>query len=292
MVGLCNFSKKGSGVMRRVLLLPVVIIFLYLATFVYVDKVMQNCAPRLQTAPPLKLLQAVGGYLHQITAEIIFVKTGVFLGGANIKPDEHEMEISQNLSTAVLLYPDFIDPYYYTESFLAPISKQSAEAANTILEKGIDTYPHNFVFLFFHAFNYYRYLNDPLSAAKAFQKASTISGAPPMFAHLAAVFSASGGDIAAGLLMLKIMEKGETNSIAKKRYQVEIQDYDKALNVVKAISSYQKKHNAPPETLEDLVPHELNELPKLSKFFAFQWNGTKLSLTRPTRKKKLKEKMP
>ncbi len=271
--------------MRKVLLLPVVIIFLYLVTFVYVDKVMQNSAPKLQTAPPVKLLQAVGGYLHQITAEILFVKTGVFLGGANVKPGEHEMAISQNLSTIVALYPEFIDPYYYTESFLAPISKQSAKAANNILEKGIDTYPRNFVFLFFHAFNYYRYLNDPLSAAKAFQNASTISGAPPMFAHLAAVFSASGGDIAAGLLMLKIMEKGETNTIAKKRYQVEIQDYEKALNVEKAILSYHKKHHAPPKALEDLVPHELKELPKLSDFFEFKWEGNKLSLTRPTKKR-------
>lgn len=271
--------------MRRGLLLPFVIIFLYLVIFAYVDKVMQDSRPELQTAPPLKLLQAVGGYLHQITAEILFVKTAVFLGRGNIKPNEHEVAIAQNLFTTVLLYPDFIDPYYYSESFLAPISKRSAKVANIILEKGIDTYPRNFVFLFFHGFNYYRYLNDPLSAAKAFQKASSISGAPPMFAHLAAVFAASGGDIAAGLIMLKIMEKGETNIITKQRYQVEIKDYEKALIVEKAISSYQNNHHASLKTLEDLVPNELKELPKLSKFFEFQWDGKKLSLIRPTRKK-------
>ena len=43
-------------------------------------------------------------------------------------------------------------------------------------------------------------MNEPLKGAEAFAEAAKLPEAPPMFGHLAALLSAKGGDIAAGLI--------------------------------------------------------------------------------------------
>ena len=144
-------------------------LLLYGVSFTCLDRKMHNRPAELQPSPPLKLLQVTSGFLKQITAEMLFVKTSVFLGGvkAGIDAAEYETVLAQNLKTMTSLYPEFTDPYFFTESFLAPISEYSAEEANAILRIGIETFPDNFIFRFFYAFNYYRYLNKPLLAANA-----------------------------------------------------------------------------------------------------------------------------
>jgi len=244
---------------------------------------MQDRPVKLQQPPPLKLLQVTSGYLKQITAEMLFVKASVFLGGVKpgAKPEEYETALAKNLHTMTSLYPEFTDPYFFTESFLATISEYSAEEANTILKIGIKTFPNNFVFHFFYAFNYYRYLNKPLLAAKAFEEGAKRKDAPPLFAHLAAIFSGHGGNLNGGLIMLQSMLQGEDNETVRKRYIEEIKLFEKAITVENAIIAYKKDNKKPPQQLQDLVPDYLSNLPVIQERFTLVYEPPNLYLKRP-----------
>jgi tetratricopeptide (TPR) repeat protein len=258
-------------------------ILVYGLAFSILDHTFQNRDVHLQPALPAKIQQVASGYLSQITSEILFIKTSVFLGG--VKPGTpattYAEPLANNFEVMTSLYPEFIDPYLFNQSFLAPISQESAQRANAILNTGIKTFPNNFVLRFFYAFNYYSYLNEPLKAAKAFEDAATLPDAPPMFGHLAALFSAQGGNITAGLVMLQAMLAAEQNEVVRERYQQEIETFEKALTVEKAIFSYTKRYHSPPEKLEDLVPEYLKYLPEIQHNFILIYEPPILRLERP-----------
>jgi len=258
-------------------------ILVYGLAFSILDHTVQNRNVQLQPALPAKFQQVASGYLRQIVSEILFIKTSVFLGG--VKPGTPETtyaeSLAHNFEVMTSLYPEFIDPYYFNQSFLAPISLESARRANTIHQTGIEIFPNNFVLHFFYAFNYYRYLNEPLRAAKAFEDAAALPDAPLMFGHLAALFSAEGGDITAGLVTLKTMLAAEQNEVVRERYQQEIEIFEKALTVERAVSSYTKKYHIPPEKLEDLVPEHLEQLPEIQNNFILIYEPPLLRLERP-----------
>lgn len=207
--------------------------------FILLDQRLQDRPVELQLPPPLQFLQATTGYLRQITAVMLFIRTSVFLGGvqAGVDKRDYETALSQNLKTMTSLYPEFIDPYFFTQSFLTHISKYSAEEAIAILETGIKTFPEDFTLRFFHAFTYFRYLNAPLKAAEAFEEAAKIKDAPPFFARLAAIFSGHGGNLSAGLTMLQILLQGEYNEVVRERYIEEISLFEKAITVENAIAA-------------------------------------------------------
>ena len=267
--------------LRSLILLSFILI--YGLAFLILDHTFQNRNVQLQPVLPAKLQQVASGYLSQIVSEILFIKTSVFLGGVKpgIPATSYAEPLANNFEVMTSLYPEFIDPYFFSQSFLAPISQESARRANTILNTGIKTFPDNFMFRFFYAFNYYRYLNEPLKAAKAFEDAAALPDAPPMFGHLAALFSAEGGNITAGLVTLKTMLAAEQNEGVRERYQQEIETFEKALTVERAVSSYTKKHHTPPEKLADLVPEYFEQLPEIQNNFILIYEPPLLRLERP-----------
>ncbi len=260
----------------------VMVVLLYIGMFLPLDKSYQNRAEQLTHAPPVEFQRVVSGYLRQLVAELLFVKSSVFLGGVRpgVPVATYVKPLTSNFEVMTSLYPEFLDPYYYSQSYLTSISPESARSANRILEVGITIYPEDHILRFFHAFNYFRYLDEPLKAAKAFQDASNLPGAPPMFGHLAALFSAKGGNISAGLITLKAMLAVEKNKIVIARYRHEIQIFEKALKVNDAISLYVNKYQIPPDQLNDLVPEFLEQLPAIEYGFELIYEPPSLRLER------------
>lgn len=283
MACLSSVSTAGPEVMMLRSFILLSFILAYGGAFSVLDHTFQNRNVQLQPALPAKLQQVASGYLSQIVSEILFIKTSVFLGG--VKPGTPETTyaepLANNFEVITSLYPEFIDPYFFSQSYLAPISQESARRANTILQTGIKTFPDNFILRFFYAFNCYSYLDEPLKAAKAFEDAAAFPDAPPMFGHLAALFSAKGGNITAGLVTLKTMLAAEQNEVVRERYQQEIETFEKALTVEKAVFLYTKKYHTPPEKLEDLVPEYLEQLPEIQNNFILIYEPPLLRLERP-----------
>lgn len=243
----------------------------------------------LEYALPANFYKVAAGYIKQLTAEVLFIRTSVFLGGVRpgTSPLTYADTLGNNFEVMSQLYPRFIDPYYFCQGFLPHISSESAAKANTILETGVLAYPDDYILRFFYGSNFFLSMNEPLKASRAFAKAAVLPGAPAMFAHLAALLSAKGGDIAAGLISLKTMLAAEKDEVVRTRYQEEIGIFEQALDVQKALDAYANKYGAAPKTLEQLVPEFLPKLPEIKDSFILVYDPPTLHLQRPDRTKKL-----
>lgn len=259
----------------------------YCAVFLVQERLFKETITDLTPIPSYQLLKATTGFLHQLTAEILFIKTAVFLGGVSseVAPSSYAPVLAHNYRQITLLYPEFIDPYYYTQAYLPNIDNESTKAANEILSTGIVTYPNSIILRLFKGNNYFLYLDEPLAAANVFQEASKLSDAPPIFGHLAAILSAQGGNLYAAALSLQVMIKAEENEIVRKRYQGELEMFQQAIQVQAAVGRYYAAMGYYPNTLDALVPVYLASLPAFGTAFELVWESPQVKLRRPEPKK-------
>jgi hypothetical protein len=270
------------------------LILLYGFIFSAQEQKNQDRDVSLEIALPVNFHKIAAGYLKQLAAEMLFIKTSVFLGGLRpgTPPDGYADALGNNFAVMTSLYPRFIDPYYFCQGFLPPISPEAAAKASTILETGIAAYPDDLVLRFFHGTNFFLYMNEPLKGAQVFAEAAKLPKAPPLFAHLAALLSAKGGDITAGLISLQTMLAAEKDEAVRTRYQQEIVIFEQALNVQTALNAYTSKHGSAPKTLQQLVPEFLPQLPEIKDSFILVYDPPTLRLQRTDRKKKAKTGIP
>jgi len=242
----------------------------------------------LDIALPANSYTIVGGYMKQLAAEVLFIKTSVFLGSVSpdTPPTTYAETIGNNFDVITKTYPRFIDPYYYVQAFLPHISHESAAKAAAIFETGITAMPQELVLRFFYGTNFFLAMNEPLKGAKAFADATKLPKAPPLFGHLAALLAAQGGDLTAGLISLKTMLSVEKDEDVRTRYEEEIGIFEQALKLQKAINAYTHKHGNAPATLEQLIPDFIVSIPDIKEFFVFEYTPPNLHLRRPDRGKK------
>ena len=270
------------------------LILCYGAIFSVQEQRMQDRSVTLNLALPLNFYRIAAGYGRQQAAEMLFIRTSVFLGGVRpgTPPTSYEEALANNFEVMTGLYPRFLDPYYFTQAFLPPISKESATRAATIFETGIAAYPEDLILRFFHGTNFFLAMNEPLKGAEAFTEAAKLPKAPPMFGHLAALLSAQGGDIAAGLISLQIMLAAEKDEGVRTRYQEEIVIFEQAMGVSEALKAYINKYGTAPKSLEQLVPEFLQGIPEIKDSFVLVYTPPILHLQRPDRKKKTENGIP
>ncbi len=266
------------------------LIFLYGLLFSLQDQKVQTKNTSLELSLPVDFHRIAAGYTKQLVAEMLFIRTSVFLGGVRpgTPPVNYGDALANNFMVMTKLYPRFIDPYYFCQTFLSPISPRLATNASAIFETGIAAYPENIVLRFFHGTNFFLAMNEPLKGAEAFAKAAKLPNAPPMFEHLAALLSAQGGDIAAGLISLQTMLASEKDETVRTRYQQEIVLFEQAKVVNEALTKYTNKYGTIPNFLKQLVPEFLTQLPEINTSFILVYNPPNLHLQRPERKKKKK----
>lgn len=270
--------------MRRTfnyLVLPVFVV--YCMIFLMQEKLFRERVPNLLPIPSSQFLMATTGYLHQLVAEIVFVQSAVFLGGLKpgTDPQSYSPALAHNYRQITLLYPTFNDPYYFSESYLASVSPDFARATNDILITGRKAYPENLIYPFFQGFNHFNHLDEPLKAAEVFWEASLLPEAPPMFAHLAVILSAQGGQLQAGIISLMAMMTSTDDEVVKKRYQEEMDMFKKALRVQEAVEAFHTAHQRYPSSLNELVPEFLDVLPSFGQAFELTWKAPIVSLKRP-----------
>jgi len=277
---------------RNILLTSLVV--LYGLVFTVQEQKAQEQEIALELALPVSFQKIAAGYIKQLAAEMLFIRTSVFLGGvrAGTPPTRYADALGNNFAVMTGLYPRFIDPYYFCQAFLPPISPESAVKAATILETGIAAFPDDFILRFFYASNFFLSMNEPLKGAEAFTEAAKLPKAPPMFGHLAALLSAQGGDIAAGLISLKAMLAGEKDEVVRKRYEEEIVIFEQAIEVQKALNAYAGKYGNAPKELEQLTPEFLPQLPEIKDSFVLSYDPPNLHLKRPDRTKKSEAGIP
>lgn len=149
--------------------------------FSHLDTRAQGRFTPLNFSPPPAFYQVAAGYLRQLAAEMLFIRTSVFLGGVPPGTDKtsYEDALANNFEVMTTLYPRFMDPYYFTQGFLPSISPKAAARAAGIFETGIAAYPEDFVLRFFYGTNFFLTMNEPLKGAHAFSEAAQLPKAPP-----------------------------------------------------------------------------------------------------------------
>ena len=248
----------------------------------------------LTMALPVGFYKIAAGYMQQLAAEMLFIRTSVFLGGVppGTPPANYEEPLANNFEVMTQLYPRFIDPYYFCQGFLPPISPEAAARAGTIFETGIAAYPDDLILRFFYGTNFFLAMNEPLKGAAAFGEAAKLPDAPPLFGHLAALLSAQGGDITAGLISLQTMLAAEQDETVRARYEEEIVIFEQALEVQKGLNAYTSKYGAAPKALEQLAPEFIASIPDIRDSFELVYDPPNLHLQRPDQKKKTESGIP
>lgn len=269
---------------RSVTLILLPVIGLYILLFQAQEGAFFNLRHQLRPVPSSAFLQAASGYLRQLTAEMIFVQSSVFLGGQhfNVNPESYAPVLAHNYVQITTLYPRFNDPYYYAQSFLPEVSPEMAEEANRILTNGRKAYPENIIYPFFQAFNHFSYQNEPLKAAAIFREASLLPDAPSMFMHLAVILSAEGGELEAGLLSLQALQRGSSDPVVRQRYSEEIAMFNQAIAVQQAASTFALRNQRYPATLDELVPDYIPALPNFGTAFHLTWKPPNVGMKRPS----------
>ena len=270
-------------------ILFILVIIIYVALFQTHERQSDKIDPYLSMALPPSVQVVILGYLKELGAEMLFIKTAAFWG-RNDLPKNHEEyadSLVQNFHVMTDIYPEFIDPYYFCESSLSYINADAASSANEILLKGVQSYPENIFFPFFRAFNYFYYMDQPKEAAVIFSDLAIRPDAPSWFGHLAGILSARGGDLYGGLMTLRAMSSAEEDDAVKERYQNDIKVFETAIRVHEAIEAFFIQNGRYPQKLSDLIPKFLTELPDFEDGFSLKWEAPDLRLLRPLKPSEL-----
>jgi len=256
-----------------------VLVVCYAVLFNHLDSVKEQGEHDLQPLAPKAFYDATG-YLKQLSAEMLFIKTKLFLGSDPNADRRHKnmLVLSTYFKQVAVMHPLLSDTYYMAESALAWVAPEYATRANEILKIGIKSHKDIYLFPFFMGFNYFYYLHEPEEGAKWLMRASKYDGAPKWFAHFASILAARGGNISGGLAWLRMMLSTADDENEKKRYVADIAEYEKAMLVLEAIERYKAKLKRAPETLEDLVPEFLGALPSMKGRFSLDYQHGKLLL--------------
>ncbi|WP_310600875.1 hypothetical protein [Desulfobulbus sp.] len=270
--------------MKTIRHLPLVVLMVaYSLVFLAQEKLFLDRPVNLQPIPTASFLRATTGYLRQLTSEILFVQSSVFLGGveAGTDPNTYAPALAHNYQQITTLYPQFIDPYYFAQANLSNVSPEMAQATNDILITAKKAYPTDLIYPFFQGFNLFRYLDKPLEAAEVFRQASLLPEAPPMFSRLAAILTAQGGQLHAAIISLQVMVRTTDDERIKKRCYKEMEMFRQALKVQKAVNDFYTDHHRYPGSLDELVPGFLPALPTFGDAFVLTWNPPNVGLKRP-----------
>lgn len=259
------------------------IICAYTAVFSWQDNIYRQSPYTLSPVPPYKLLAATTGYLRQLTAELLFIQSSIYLGDENKQEiNHHEATIlAHNYLVTASLYPEFQDPYFYANAYIPSLSSDLSKKTNQILDIGREVYPKNLLFPFFKALNLFQYQNNPMEAARVMTEASTIPDAPPIFEHLAAILTAQGGQLEAGIIMLRSMVKGAEEKEVRDRYQLELTLFESALEIQKAVYLYFDDFGHYPKQLDDLTTKFIQEIPSFLPYFNLTYEPPNVMLIRP-----------
>ncbi len=196
---------------------------------------------------------AVLGY-REVVADLLWLKAVQGLAG---RQQTREGYLGAYHAADVLtdLDPQFVHAYQYTGTILGVIAGMPMESIR-LLEKGVGHNPAVWQLSFFLGYDYYYELRDPASAARHFQAASLLPGAPPWLAGLAARMAVEANDSNAALEFLQRMflqandeqvREGLAQRIREVTAERDIRELENSIRI------YRERMGKFPETLDDLV---------------------------------------
>jgi len=220
------------------------VIAAYSLLFTLQESAVRHVQATLAPTLPAAMQQATLGYLRQLGAAMLYIKSAVFLGGVEPGVDRpgYMSTLADHFDAASSLHPKLLDIYFLAESSLSWINRDGARRANVVLERGMEARADQWVIPFFAGFNSFHYLWQHDQASRYLQRAAAVDGAPRWVGHLASIVAGRGGDIRGGLLWLKAMLADEEDEAVRARYEQDLAVFEKAWSVQKALEEYEQEH--------------------------------------------------
>jgi len=196
---------------------------------------------------------AVLGY-RQIASDLLWIKAVQHLGGRT-QTREGYLAGYHAIDVLTDVDPSFIAPYRIGGMILS-VWAGLHEESRAILQKGMKHHPTLWEFPFFIGYDYYFEQHDPANAARYFQQAAQLPGAPAYLPNLAARMTVEAGDPSAALEFLQHMYRGTEDERLRERLigrmrEVEIEKDLRALE--EAIAGFRTRYGKNPIALDDLM---------------------------------------
>jgi len=154
---------------------------------------------RLLYIPSGEVMQRVALSYDALAADVYWVRAIQHYGGTKLSKDPHKRYdlLYPLLDITTTLDPQFKMAYRFGAIFLSephPNGPGRTDLAVALLRKGVAHNPARWEFLQDIGFVHYWWLSDYITAARWFQRAGAVPGAPPWLSSLAAVTLERGGD--------------------------------------------------------------------------------------------------
>jgi tetratricopeptide (TPR) repeat protein len=193
----------------------------------------------------IRAIQYYGGTKHKIDAAV--AGQGILAEPpASLAADAFPV-LYPLLDITTTLDPRFNIAYRFGSVFLAepyPRGADRPDLAVALLEKGLRERPDKWQYLQDIGFVYYWFRHDYLTAARWFQKAADVPGAPSWLRSLAATTLAQGGDRASSRTMwTAILQTAETEWLSREaqRRLVQLQALDMMDELQHALDDYTRR---------------------------------------------------
>jgi hypothetical protein len=226
----------------------------------------------IDSAPALKRVTVS---LNTLAADMYWIRAIQYYGGTKLRlgsqsagpeppaaiaadrTDYNNLYKLLDLTTS--LDPRFDIAYRFGAVFLAegyPNGPGSPELAVRLLEKGLRERPDRWQYMQDIGFVYYWYYRDYRAAAKWFDKASEVPGAPNWLKPLAATTLAQGGDRRSSRVMwLAILQSAEVDWLRRQAEHrlTQLRALDEIDDLQRAVDRYVERTREPPRDWETLV---------------------------------------
>ncbi len=235
------------------------------------------------------LKPALLGY-HHLGADVLWLRLLQVLGKKKNTSDEYEW-LYHALDVVTTLDPQYAYAYYVGGVVLTNDANR-VDLSNRLLEKGHRENPGEWNLPFLLGHNHYFVLGDATKGADYIGKAARTSGAPDFLPGLATRMHAEAGNPEVALEFLEALWRENPDLVVREKLETRAKEVmiERDLRMLEqAISHYQKKYQAYPKTLMELVSTGyLPRIPEEPFGGSYELNfrtGQVTSSTHPTRLK-------
>ncbi len=191
-----------------------------------------------------------------VFADFLFLRTMTFFGERfqnDQTPSEADWSyLIHSLDVVTDLDPYFLDPYVFCEGVLV-WGANKIDAANRLLEKGIEYRTWEWRLPFYAGFNAFYFQHDFAQGSAYVMEAAKIPGSPDFLKPLAARLAYYGKRTQTGVLFLKQMLAETSNPQLRKTLSKRLAALEAASSIEAARERYRKDFGHYPEHLKNLV---------------------------------------
>ncbi len=191
-----------------------------------------------------------------LAADFLFLKGMTFVGERSLSQEAMAAEdwdyLVAVLNTVTDLDPYFLDPYVLGQGLLTWDAGR-VEAANRLLEKGMEHRTSDWRMPFYVGFNHFYFLEDYAKGGEYIMCAARMEGSPGYLPTLAGRLSYYGGQSKTGLLFLRELLADSNDPAMRARLEMRLTALERAVMLEEKLAEFQEEQGRAAQSLEELV---------------------------------------